>query len=110
MTVPSSLELLAEFEAAKKTAQALFRRAAKNMPSAVGVTQQAIQEALGNLPGAFPPVSTLPAHALRPLATPQSTSVNSCEAPACLRIKYRGNKFSIHFLELILIYSSNFNR
>ena len=50
MTVPTSLDLLAEFESAKKTAQALFRRAAKTMPSAVGVTQQAIQEALGDPP------------------------------------------------------------
>lgn len=50
MNVPTSLELLDEFEAAKKTAQALFRRAAKNMPSAVGVTRQAIQEALGSPP------------------------------------------------------------
>lgn len=50
MTVPTSLELLAEFEAAKLSASALFRRAAKNMPSAVSITRQAIQEALGSPP------------------------------------------------------------
>lgn len=50
MTVPTSLELLAEFEAAKLSASALFRRAAKNMPSAVAITRQAIQEALGSPP------------------------------------------------------------
>lgn len=50
MTVPTSLELLAEFDAAKLVAKALFRRAAKNMPGAVAVTRQAIQEALGYPP------------------------------------------------------------
>ena len=50
MTVPTSLELLAEFEAAKGLARALFRRAARIMPSAVAVTRQAIQEALGDPP------------------------------------------------------------
>lgn len=50
MTVPTSLKLLAEFEAAKIVAQQLFRRAAKKMPSAVAVTRQAIQEALGTPP------------------------------------------------------------
>lgn len=50
MTVPTSLELLAEFDAAKVAAKALFRRAAKNMPGAVAVTQQEIQVALGDPP------------------------------------------------------------
>lgn len=50
MTTLTSVELLAEFEAAKKTAQSLFSETAKKMPSAVAVTQQAILEALGNPP------------------------------------------------------------
>lgn len=50
MTAPTSLELLTEFEAAKVSAKALFRRAAKNIPSAVAVTRQAIREALGDPP------------------------------------------------------------
>lgn len=48
MTAPTSLELLTEFEAAKVSAKALFRRAAKNIPSAVAVTRQAIREDLGD--------------------------------------------------------------
>lgn len=50
MTVPTSLELLAEFDAAKVAAKALFRRSAKNMPRAVAITRQAIQDDLGDLP------------------------------------------------------------
>lgn len=50
MNVPTSHKLLAEFDAAKVSAQALFRKAAKQMPSARDVTRQAIQEVLGSPP------------------------------------------------------------
>lgn len=50
MSAQTSLELLAEFEAAKKSAKALFRRAGKDMPGAGAVTRQAIREALGHRP------------------------------------------------------------
>lgn len=46
----TSQKLLAEFDAAKVSAQALFRAAAKQMPSASVVTRQAIREALGTPP------------------------------------------------------------
>ena len=50
MSGTTSHVLLAEFDAAKVSAQKLFRIAAKQIPSAVEVTRQAIQEALGSPP------------------------------------------------------------
>lgn len=50
MNGPNSLELLDEFNAAKESARTLFRKAAKQIPSAADVTRQAIMEALGTPP------------------------------------------------------------